>query len=302
MKLFSLKYLAHIVAGAVRRLSPMIPNDKTYLSLIYFLEHCRPLHLKNPRRFTEKIQYLKIYDHNPDYVGWVDKLEAKKRAAVILGEEHVIPTLAVWNDANQIDFDSLPERFVLKSTNGSGGSVWICEDREKFDFEACRINLSRQQNKSSFSRYREWPYKLIKARIFAEPFMIDGTGSDLTDYKFYCFGGVPMYCQVIANRRSGETIDFFDMDWNHQEFYGLNPACRPAASRPASPICLRQMGEAARILSKGDTFVRIDLYEIDGKVYFGEKTYYPASGIGVFTPDEWDFKLGDLIKLTDANK
>jgi hypothetical protein len=192
----------------------------------------------------------------------------------------------------------LPEHFVLKTTHGGGGGgVVICSDRTKFNKEHARQVLNRSLKGDIYRYYREWPYKNVPRRIIAEKFITNGYDDELTDYKFYCFNGEPRYCQVISDRHTKETIDFFDMDWNHQDFYGLNPKCGPAAKPAAKPHDFEEMKRIARALSKDTQFVRVDLYAVNENHYFGELTFYPASGMGVFTPDSADFNLGELLNL-----
>jgi hypothetical protein len=272
--------------------------DKIFLKLRYRLQLGHPLNLKNPKRFTEKIQWLKLYNRRSEFTTMVDKYAVKEFVANKIGEMYIIPTLGVWNKFDDIDFDTLPERFVLKTTHGGGGGgVVICKDRATFNKEKARAVINRSLKGDIYMLYREWPYKNVPRRIIAEKFITNGYDEELTDYKFYCFNGEPRYCQVIADRRTKETIDFFDMNWNHQGFYGLNPKCGPAAKPAAKPHGFATMQRIARELSKDTAFVRVDLYSVNESVYFGELTFYPASGIGVFTPDSADFDLGQLLSL-----
>jgi hypothetical protein len=273
-------------------------SDKLFLKLRYRLQLGHRLNLKNPKRFTEKIQWLKLYNRKPEFTTMVDKYAVKEFVANKIGEKYIIPTLGVWDKFDDIDFDALPERFVLKTTHGGGGGgVVICKDRATFDKEKAQQIINRSMKGDIYLHYREWPYKNVPRRIIAEKFITNGYDEELTDYKFYCFNGEPRYCQVIADRRTKETIDFFDMDWNHQDFYGLNPKCGPAAKPAAKPQGFDTMKRIARELAKDTEFVRVDLYAVNENQYFGELTFYPASGIGVFTPDSADFDLGKLLSL-----
>lgn len=290
-----------IGAMAVRRYLKSVLNDRTYLRLLYFFEQGRPLHLKNPETFTEKIQWLKLNDRKPLYTKMVDKIEVKGLIRELVGDEYIIPTIGCWDSFDDVDFDSLPDQFVLKSTNGSGGCVVICKDKAHFDIsEAKRVIESTAKGNVGVT-YREWPYLDIKPRIFAEELITNPDSEDLTDYKFFCFNGRPLYCQVIANRRSHETIDFYDRDWKHQEFFGLNPSVNPSVNPSGiilpKPENFALMLQLAEIISKGHIFLRVDLYNVRGKIYFGETTFYPASGFGRFQPAEWDLRLGGLIEL-----
>lgn len=256
---------------------------------------------KNPRTFTEKIQWLKIYNRETEYTRMVDKYAVKDYVAGIIGKEYIIPTLGVWDKLEDIDWDSLPEQFVLKTTHGGGsGGVVICKDKSSFDRQTA-IEILRQSLRSDiYKSYREWPYKDVPKRIIAEKYMASEkpqAPNDLPDYKFFCFNGEPTYCQVIRDRHSKESIDFYDMDWNHMPFVGLNPVARNGIYPVSCPENLEGMKMICRKLSRDIPFIRVDLYVIDERVYFGELTFYPASGFGIITPEEWQEKLGKLLWL-----
>ena len=273
--------------------------DTLYLQILYILMTGKRLHLDKPITFSEKLQWLKLYDRQPKYTVMVDKYSVKDLVSGIIGKKYLIPTLGVWNRPETIDFNQLPQQFVLKTTHGGGGSVVICKDKDQLDKENVVKKLHKELKRNIYDDYREWPYKRVRRRIIAELYIEnqDNSNKNLTDYKFYCFNGVPKYCQVIKNRRSKETIDFFDMEWLHQEFYGLNPKARPAESVPVKPKHFEKMKEIARKLSTGLVFSRIDLYDtIDGPL-FGEITFYPASGMGTFTPNKYNYILGEMINL-----
>lgn len=285
------------------KVARLIP-DKVFLSLKYRKTFGYFPDWKHPKTFCEKITWLKLYDRNPQYTQMVDKYAVKEYVAGIIGQQYVIPTLGVWEKAEEIDFDSLPNQFVLKATHDSGRVV-ICSDKAKLDRkEAVRV-MKESLARDFYAVTREWPYKHVKRRIIAEKFiapMKDNAPADLPDYKFFCFNGVPTYCQVIRDRSTVETIDFYDMDWVHQEFVGLNPIVQNGLSPVARPSHLDDMERICRILSKDIPFVRIDLYVVDENTYFGEMTFYPASGVGVFTPEEWGDKLGNLLALPTETK
>jgi hypothetical protein len=273
--------------------------DVLYLKMMYRRSTHKPLNLRKPRTFSEKLQWLKLHDRKPEYAMLVDKYDVRKFIADTIGEEHLIPLLGVWDSFEQIKIDSLPGQFVLKCTHDSG-SVVLCRDKASFDFEDARRKLNARLKRNFFDISREWPYKNLKPRIIAEKFMADSSGTELKDYKWYCFGGKPKVCQVIADRSTHQTIDFFDGQWNHLPFTGLH---RPghsyphAATRCVKPCQFEKMKAFAEKLSRGTIFVRIDFYEIDGAMYWGEFTLYPASGFGLFEPDEWNFTLGEWIDL-----
>ncbi|MBP3670725.1 MAG: hypothetical protein J6J06_02035 [Bacteroidaceae bacterium] len=293
---------SRLLLAVVKRIGRLLP-DKLYLKILFRLYMGYPLNLDNPQTFSEKLQWLKLYNRRPEYTQMVDKYEAKKYVASIIGDEYIIPTLGVWNNVDEIDFDSLPNQFVIKTTHGGGsGGVVICRDKAKFDIEACKRKLKQSMRHNIYYSYREWPYKNVKPRIIAELYISDNVHDDLPDYKFYCFDGVPKYCQVIKDRNTHETIDFFDTEWSHQNFCGLiqlDDIKKISNSVQAvnKPINYREMIECARKLSADIPFSRIDMYNIQEKFFFGEITFYPASGLGQFYPQEWDYKLGKMIEL-----
>ena len=293
---------AHLADSCIRRIGFLLP-DKLFLSLRFRCLMGKWIDWKNPKTFTEKLQWLKMYDRKPEYTTMVDKYAVKQYVADRIGWQHIIPTLGVWDKAEDIDWDSLPKQFVLKTTHGGGsGGVAICKDKMTFDKNAAILKLNKSMSSDIYSAHREWPYKKVKRQIIAEKFMIpndklNDPAYDLTDYKFFCFNGVPKFCQVIRDRHTCESIDFYDMDWNHQEFVGLNPIARNGLTPVARPEHLDEMKGICRKLAKSIPFVRIDLYVIDNDVYFGEITFYPASGFGKFTPEKSDLLLGKMLNL-----
>lgn len=273
-------------------------SDESFLEKIFPLRTGYPLNVENPQTFCEKLQWLKLYNRNPEYTKMVDKVEVKNYVAEIIGEKYIIPTLGVWNHAEEIDFARLPNQFVLKCSHDSG-SVIVCKNKSKLDIRATIKELRRSLKKNYYSIKREWPYKNVTPRIIAEEYLNPAPDVlDLPDYKWYCFNGEPKFCQVIQDRTTNETIDFFDTEWNHQDFVGLNPAAGPAAVPPACPGNLSTHLEIARELSKNIPFARIDLYETGSQTFFGEITFYPLSGMGIFNPKEYDKILGKMITLS----
>lgn len=227
----------------------------------------------------------------------VDKYAVKKYVAERIGEKYVIPTLGVWSHFDDIDFEKLPSQFVLKCTHDSGGLV-ICKDKDSLNLQEAKDKINKSLKRDYYKIAREWPYKNVPRQIIAEKYIEPAVNvSDLTDYKWYCFGGEPKYCQVIQDRHTKETIDFFDTAWNHQEFVGLNPAVGQATLTPSRPNQLDTQIKIAKILSKDIPFSRIDLYESGTEIYFGEITFYPGSGYGRFTPEKYNILLGDMIVL-----
>lgn len=277
--------------------------DKLYISLRYRCQMGYWVNWKHPKTFTEKLQWLKVYNHRPEYTMMVDKYAVKQYVADRIGWQHIIPTLGVWDKAEDINWDTLPKQFVLKTTHdGGSGGVVLCKDKMTFDKNVAIVKLNKSMSSDIYSALREWPYKNVKRQVIAEKFMIpndklNDPTYDLTDYKFFCFNGVPKFCQVIRDRHTCESIDFYDMAWNHQGFVGLNPVARNGLTPVARPEHFDEMKGICKTLSANVPFLRVDLYEINGDVYFGELTFYPASGFGHFTPPEWNKRLGELIQL-----
>ena len=284
----------------ISHLFSWIKNDRLYLRLLFFFEtKGKILHLGNPLTFCEKIQWLKLYNHNPEYTTMVDKYAVKAYVDEIIGKGHVIPTLSVWERGESIDWDKMPNEFVLKTTNGGGNTgVVICKNKNTFNKDSAIEKLNASLRHDIYRFLREWPYKNVKPLIIAEPYIDPESGSeDLSDYKWYCFNGEPKYCQLIQGRTTHKTIDFYDLDWNHQEFVGLNPFVGQALKLAERPKKLDVQISIARKLSKGIPFVRVDLYEVGSQVYFGEMTFYPMSGLGSFRPEQYNELLGALITL-----
>lgn len=273
-------------------------SDPMYLRLMYYVNFHKRLDLKNPRSFNEKLQWLKLYDRKPEYIAMVDKYEAKQYVAERIGQEYIIPTLGVWNCFDDINFDSLPEQFVLKCTHDSGGLV-ICRDKAKLNKEVARAKIERSMRRNYYYNGREWPYKGVKPRIIAEKYMIDKRFEELRDYKFFCFNGQAKCFKVDFDRFIEHHANYYDEENNLLRFGEI--ICPPEYSRYIEfPQTLSKMKELAELLSTEIPFLRADFYDVDGKVYFGELTFFPAAGFGKFTEDEWDFKLGEWIKLPNS--
>lgn len=228
----------------------------------------------------------------------VDKYAAKEYVASIIGEEHIIPTLGVWNSFDEIDFSTLPNRFVLKVTHDSGGLV-ICRDKEQLDIDIAKKKINKALKNDYYVGSREWPYKDVPRRIMAEQFMTNGDlDNGLIDYKFYCFNGEPrfLYMSEGLENHSTARISFLTLDWKFAEFGRSD--YKPFAELPEKPDKFDEMLEIAEVLARNvKNFIRVDLYEIKGNVYFSELTFSPCSGMMPFQPEEWDKKLGDMLVL-----
>lgn len=260
-----------------------------------------PLNLKAPKTFSEKLQWLKLYDRKAEYTTMVDKYAVKEYVSNIIGEEYVIPTLGVWDRFEDIDFDTLPDQFVLKTTHDSGGIV-ICKDKSNFDFDAAKKKIKKSLKRDYYFIHREWPYKNVPKRIIAEVYMEDRETEELRDYKFFCFDGEVKAMFVATDRqKKGEEVkfDFFDEYYNHLPIKQGHPN---ATVLPVKPQCFEEMKDLASKLSQGIPHLRVDFYEVNGKIYFGELTFFHFTGMVPFVPEEWDKIFGDWIDLPKSTK
>ncbi len=275
--------------------------DKKYIKIKYKLEMNKKLNLQNPQMFNEKLQWLKLYDRNPAYTKMVDKYEAKKYVADIIGREYIIPTLGVWEKFEDIDFSKLPNQFVLKCTHDSGGLV-ICRDKSKLNMKEARRKINKSLKRNYYLIHREWPYKKVRPRIIAEKYMAIYKQKELIDYKFFCFNGEPKFLYVSEGLSNHENarISFVNMNYEKTEFYRKD--YRPFDKLPDKPTNFDKMKELSKKLSKNIPFIRVDFYEVNGQIYFGELTFFPCSGFIPFEPEEWDRKLGDMLKLPKEKK
>lgn len=269
--------------------------DKACLSLVYRGAYGRKLNLDNPTRYSEKLQWIKLYDRCPLYSKLVDKYEVKSYVSERIGEEYIIPTLGVWNDFDDISFDDLPEQFVLKCTHDSGGLV-ICTDKKQLNLDNARTKINKSLKTNYYKLFREWPYKNVTPRIVAEKFMVDNATGELRDYKFYCFDGVVRALGIYSDRGAGKTTkaDYFDRDFN---WLDLKWGYEHATERPEKPSLYDKMIEIAESLSQGFPEVRVDLYLCNNRVYFGELTFFDGGGFDSFEPDSWDEIFGSWIAL-----
>ena len=269
--------------------------DKMYLQHYFAQRMGYYMDFDNPRTFNEKLQWLKLYDRKPIYTTMADKIEAKKWVAERIGEQHIIPTLGVYNSFDEIDFEKLPSQFVIKCSHDSG-SVVICRDKQSFDFHKARNVIETGLHRNWYLIGREWAYKNIKPRILIEQFMKDSC-DELTDYKFYCFNGVPEFLYVSMGLANHDTafINYLSLDWKKTPFH--RPDFQEFKELPPPPYSFEKMVSLSEKLSKDIPFLRVDFYEIDKKVYFSELTFYPGCGMTPFVPEEWDEKCGNLIIL-----
>ena len=269
--------------------------DEKYLKKLYRYNMKKNLNIKNPQTFNEKLQWLKLHDRKDIYITMVDKYEVKEYVKNIIGEEYIIPTIGVWDNFDDIDFDKLPNQFVLKCTHDSGGLV-IVTDKEKFDKDKARKKINHCLKRKYYLNTREWPYKNVKPRIIAEKYMVDESGYELKDYKLMCFDGKVELSFVCSNRnsRDGLCVNFYDKEWQPMPFIRKYPRNKVEIMKPKG---YNEMVKLSEKLSKNIPFVRVDFYQVKEKIYFGELTFYPGSGMEWFKPEEWDYKIGKLLKL-----
>jgi len=292
--LLNLLNLKTVLGWILLRSSKYIISDKLYLKIYFRLNMGEELDFKNLRTFNQKIQILKLKNKDPKYTLMVDKYSVRELIKKELGEEYLIPLIGVWDNFDDIDFDLLPNQFILKPTHYSG-KVFICKDKSRFDIDAVRKKINRILRRNYFYVGREFPYKNVQPRIICEKYMVDESGTELKDYKFFCFNGEPEVLFVASDRFGDVKFDFYDMQLNRLPFTtGNHNFSKESITRIDS---FGEMIEIARKLSKNIPHIRIDLYNIKGKIYFGEFTFHHNGGVCPFHPKEWDEKLGDLIKI-----
>jgi hypothetical protein len=281
-----------------QKCSKFIKSDKLFLKVYYRLCLGRKLDFDNPRSFTEKIQWLKLYNTSPLCTQLVDKYAVREYVKNRIGSEHLVPLLGVWDSFKDIDFNKLPDRFVLKTTHDSGGVV-ICRDKKKLNFEQAQKVLTGSLKRNYFWKGREYPYKNVKPRIIAEKFMEGEDRGYLVDFKFFCFNGVPKVLFFASNRYNAEhtppRFDYYDMEMNHLPVRskGHDNAEKRLSMFPE----YLEMQKIAAVLSQGFPHVRVDLFMSKGKIFFGEMTFHHDGGFVPFIPDEWDYKFGEMINL-----
>ena len=273
-------------------------EDRFYLSLLFKLTTGKKLNLDNPKSFNEKLQWLKLYDRRPEYTTYVDKYAVREYIAKTIGEEYLIPLLGVWNSPDEIDFDKLPNQFVLKCNHDSQ-SICVCKNKTEFDNLNAKEKLRKCLKRDYYLSSREWPYKDVSRKIIAEKLMVDDSGYELKDYKIFCFNGKAKAMFIATDRmnKNEETkFDFFDMNFNHLDFTHGHPNAKVFPKKPKNFELMKHLAEK---LSKGIPQIRIDFYEINGKVYFGEMTLFHHAGLVLFKPEKWDYIFGSWIDLPE---
>ena len=269
-------------------------SDEKYIKAYYFCIFKRKIDLQNPSTFNEKLQWLKLYDRKPIYTEMVDKDKAKAFIADKIGWEYVIPTLGVYKDFESIDFDKLPEKFVMKCTHDSG-CVIVCKNKSSFDKEDAKKKLEKALKRNFYLSGREWPYKNVPPRIIIEKYIEDIELGQLVDYKLYTFNSVPRLMMIIKDREKHETkAAYYDMNYQELDFSWGYPCIKESITKPKN---FELMKKFSRILAENTSHLRVDFYEANGRLYVGELTFYDGSGFEKFYPEEWDKKLGDYINL-----
>ena len=294
-------YLLHrpnmLVAALLARIGGCIP-DQLYLKWRYKLIMGTPFHVKDPKTYNEKINWLKLFDRNPLYTRLADKATVKDYVASRIGESYCIPTIGIYDSFEEINFNALPDKFVIKSTNGGGGTgVIICRNKSKLNLPKVKSQLEASLN-SDWKTNREWVYKDIKPRYIIEELLENKDGSDLVDYKFHCFNGVPKLLFVASDRYLGKDtlkFDWYDMELNHLPFKSKGYENSTTFMKPFPEF--DEMKKVAGMLSDGIPYVRVDLYLVNGRIYFGEMTFYHDAGFVALQPEEWEYKLGSWIEL-----
>ena len=272
--------------------------DRPYLKLVYWLKTGQHLNLEKPVTFCDKLNWLKLYNQHPEYTQLVDKIAVHDYLRKQLGEDIGLPMLGFWKHYDEIDFDALPEQFVLKCNHDSG-SVKVIRDKQKINHAEFRAFFEDRLKRNPFPDGREYPYKKVTPRILAEKYMTPPGEADINDYKFFCFNGKPEILFVATERSCECKFDFFDMDFKHLDITNIHPQCGHELPKPE---CFNEMKMLAARLAKGMAFVRIDLYQIQGKVYFGEFTFFHAGGFWPLHPHDWEIKLGNMIQITPPSE
>jgi len=275
--------------------SPLIKDDETFIKLKWKLRMNYPLNLENPQTFSEKLQWLKLHDRRPEYTRMVDKVEAKKYVAELIGEQYIIPTLGVWNSPDEIDFDSLPNQFVLKCNHNSGEGMYICKDKSQMNRSKVVDGLRKALKRNYYWISREWPYKNVRRRIIAEQYMTDD-GVELKDYKVFIFNGEPRIIAVDYNRFHGHLRNIYTTEWEKIDaiINDFQTDCKRVFEKPK---VLEEMLSLSRKLAAGLPHVRTDFYIVNDKIYFGELTLYHAGGFVRTTPGELNLKMGKWTVL-----
>jgi hypothetical protein len=287
------QFLAFRLFKLLPKLSPWIASDTFFLKVYYRLAMGRMLNLKAPKRYTEKLQKLKLMNKGQDFSRLVDKYQVREIVKEKIGDSYLIPLIGVWEDYDAIDFDKLPHQFVLKTTHDSG-TVLICTDKTKFDKQNAKIKLTQALKRNYFYLSREYPYRYAVPRIIAEQYLFDATQKELDDYKFFCFDGQPKFVEITTGKGKDKQRGYYDLGLQPMPFRLGNATNRPITENLSF---IPEMEQLASVLSKDLKHVRIDLYIVNNRIYFGEYTFHHSGGLFQVNPDEWDAKIGDLVAI-----
>ena len=292
---------SHLVQNIVYR---AYKPDKEYIMDKYKKKIGHGFDIDDPHSFTEKLQWIKLYDRKPVYTVMVDKILAKEYVASAIGPQYVIPTLKVWNSAKEIDFSDLPDQFVLKCNHNSGRGMVICKDKRSLDEKETRRQIKWALKRRDYLVNREWPYKNVTPRVFAEELVSDsnvpeGQTDGLIDYKFYCFNGKPQFLYIgfanIVNNKKHDYLSFYNLDFTPADFGRHDHPKIPFEIK--KPDNFDEMIRIAEKLAEGTLFVRVDLYNLGGEIKFSEFTFFPGGGMARFDPDEAEMKIGEMIRI-----
>ena len=278
--------------------------DKACIKLLWWSATGTKLNLKNPRGFNEKIQWMKLYYRNPQYTELADKISVRDYVKKTIGEKYLIPLIGTYDNPEQISFDLLPDKFVIKCNHNSGRGMCFCRDKSKIDFVRVKKELRKALREKYYYRCREWQYKNIVPKLLCEQYLIDNnpqnTTGTLINYKIFCFDGEPKFLyistdDISSNSKGGAKLTYFDLDWNNPPFF--RPGKKPVSVDMKKPECFDEMIDISRKLSKGIPFVRVDLYWVNNQILFSEMTFTPTGGFGLFSPAEWEVKMGEWLPL-----
>lgn len=281
-----------ILSLCVRNFFCFLP-DSVYIKMLFRIYIGKKLSLKNPKTLNEKMQWLKLYDRKDIYTIMVDKFEAKKYAADLIGDEYIIPTLGIYDKFEDIDFNSLPNQFVIKCTHDSGGLV-IVKDKKQLDYKKVKKKINKSLKRNYYYYYREWPYKNVKPRIIIEELLVPDNNMELNDYKFFIFNNKLAYTFVCSERSKKVKFTFYD---KNKKILKIKQCGAEYDENVKLPKNYDKMVELAEKLSTEAIEIRVDFYEVNNKIYFGELTFFDSGGFGKFDPELWDEKLGKLLKL-----
>ena len=270
-------------------------SDKFFIKMVYKEKFSKNIDLKNPKTFNEKLQWLKLYDRNPEYSQMVDKYQVKEYVAQIIGKVHIIPTLGLYKSFEEIDFEKLPNEFVIKCTHDSGSTI-VCKDKNKFDISEAKKKINKSLKSNYYYLGREWPYKNVIPQILIEKYIFDDKIEELRDYKIFCFNGKVKFFKIDYDRFINHKANYYDKKLKIMEFG--EEVCPPDPNKEIIiPKDIYKMFDFAEMLAKNLKFARIDFYYTNEHIYFGEITFYPASGFGKFIPEKWDKKIGEMLKI-----